>query len=70
MLFRTSSFAKNARPGDMAANFFLHDVDIHFILEFEISSEKYHPVFPKTPERDFWDTLYKYHLKYCFPSNI
>ena len=35
-------------------NFFLYDGDIQLILQFKISFEKYCPVFPKNPYKNFF----------------
>ena len=41
---------------------FLNQVDIQLILYFKNSFGKYHPVFPKSPQEGFWDTLYIIHI--------
>ena len=61
MLFRTSSFAKIVWPVTVLL-YDLECVDIQLILEFKNSFGKYHPVFPKNPEREFSGTpcLYRH----------
>ena len=61
MLFRTSFFAKIARPVTFFcvtynAIFLTNDVDTQLILEFKNSFRKYHPVFSKNPYSAFFGT--------------